>query len=277
MRFTAPRKITRALIATGVLAGSAAGILLGTAGPALANCDLPRLVSVQDVRQYEGSGGGSTFFVFTVTSAGGCAAGSVTYATVDGTATAAGGDYTAVPPTTLSWAAGDNSTKVIIVPVNRDNIDEPNEAFTVQPTASTGFVNTSSFGHGTILDDDGALSWNIDDAHCAEASPPSGVQWCAVTITLSAAAPANANVKVTTQAVNATAGQDFVSIAAPGNTVNVIQGGTLVQTSVGIIPDSLCEANETFKLVLSAPSAGVLTDSTATVTIDEDDFFCGLN
>jgi hypothetical protein len=276
MRFTAPRKIVRALLATGALAGSAAGVLLGTAGPALANCDLPRLVFVQDARMYEGSGGGPTVFVFSVTTANGCAAGSVTYGTVDGNASAAAGDYTAIPPTTLSWAAGDTSAKAIVVMVERDNIDEANETFSVKATGSIGFVDTSSVGLGTILDDDGAPSWNVDDVHCPELTPPSGVHPCTITITLSTQAPANASVNVSTQGGTATPGVDYVSIPAPGKKVTMMQGGTMVQTLVDIKPDSACELSESFNLVLSAPSAGVLADSAATVMIDEDDIFCDI-
>src|SRR5262249_30265251 len=79
-------------------------------------------VSIGDSSRYEGNAG-TTEFTFTVTlsTASGRSV-SVDYATADGTATIADGDYRAATGI-VTFAAGE-TTKTIIVLVNGDNINE---------------------------------------------------------------------------------------------------------------------------------------------------------
>jgi hypothetical protein len=80
------------------------------------------------------------------------AAASVSYATQAGTATA-GADYTTTTGT-LSWPAGDGSTKVINVPIIDDTIAEPAETFSVVLSNVVGSTLGSSVATVTIIDNE---------------------------------------------------------------------------------------------------------------------------
>jgi hypothetical protein len=78
-------------------------------------------------------------------------------------------------------------------------------------------------------------------------------------------------VRYATQGVSATAGQDFVAIEQGTLTFN--QGDTTQTVTVTVNGDSSAEPDETFKLVLSAPSQGIISSEAAeaTVMIANDD------
>ncbi|MFE2755314.1 Calx-beta domain-containing protein [Actinosynnema sp. NPDC059335] len=75
----------------------------------------------------------------------------VAFATADGTAVAPA-DYAATTGT-VTFAPGETS-KPVIVPVNGDTVDEPDETFTVALSAAGGAAITDAVGVGTIIDDD---------------------------------------------------------------------------------------------------------------------------
>jgi hypothetical protein len=107
-------------------------------------------VSINNVALLNGTSG-TTAFTFTVTlSAASINPVTVQYATADGTATAADGDYTPASGT-LTFAPGQTQQKTT-VQVNGDAVAEPNETFTVNLTSATGAVLGSSSGTGTIED-----------------------------------------------------------------------------------------------------------------------------
>ena len=80
----------------------------------------------------------------------------VDFATQDGAGTAtAGADYTAVPTTTVTFAAG-VTTRTVTIPILNDTLDEPNETIALQLTnpgggATLGPQNTAIL---TIVDND---------------------------------------------------------------------------------------------------------------------------
>lgn len=82
------------------------------------------------------------------------AAGSITYYTSSGTATA-GSDFTNVPYEYVSWATTDPLSKTINISITNDGANEGNETFTVHLTApynmSLGTVSTATV---TIIDND---------------------------------------------------------------------------------------------------------------------------
>src|SRR5262249_16699275 len=152
MRIRTSRPMSRGLLAALLLTGPAA-FLTATAGPAHATCEFPRYITISDVRAYEGTGAGTTTFTFTVSTYGCGNAASVTVATANGSATVGGGDYTAVPPTLLTWAPGDMSSRAVAVTVGRDSTDEVNEFFNVVLSNPTGFaVLAKTSWLRTILD-----------------------------------------------------------------------------------------------------------------------------
>ncbi len=109
-------------------------------------------MSINNVTQFEGDSG-TTNMVFTaMLSAAQSQAVTVAYNTVDGTATAASGDYVATSGT-LTFMPGEVS-KLITVLVNGDTTDEPDETFSLQLSAATNIQVGVSAGVGTILNDD---------------------------------------------------------------------------------------------------------------------------
>ena len=116
--------------------------------------DEPR-ISISDVTKTEGKKDQTTLFTFTVTlSAAYDQAVTMSFGTVNGTATTSDSDYIAQTGT-LSFAPGE-TTKTITIEVTGDSKKEANETFYLDlfgnsPDAS-GF--TKSRGIGTILNDD---------------------------------------------------------------------------------------------------------------------------
>jgi hypothetical protein len=119
--------------------------------PCLAN-EPPPTLSIDDVSVDEGNSG-QTEATFTVSlSAPSQGAVRVDYRTADGTATAPA-DYESQGPTTLTFDQGEVA-KQISVPVNGDQVDEPDEAFTVELSAAVGAELAKGTGTATVRDDD---------------------------------------------------------------------------------------------------------------------------
>ena len=116
------------------------------------NDDAVPTLAINNVSQAEGSGGGTTNFVFTVTlSAASGLPVTVDFATADGSATAAS-DY-AAQSGTLTFTPG-QTTKTITVQVVADNVNETNETFTIGLSNPTNATISSATGTGTIQNDD---------------------------------------------------------------------------------------------------------------------------
>ena len=115
--------------------------------------DEPR-ISISDVSKYEGKKNQTTLFTFTVTlSAAYDQAVTVSFRTVDGTATTADHDYVAQTGT-LTFAPG-QTTKTITIVVNGDNKKEADETFFVDLFGkSSNSLFTKNRGIGMILNDD---------------------------------------------------------------------------------------------------------------------------
>jgi probable HAF family extracellular repeat protein len=115
--------------------------------------DEPR-ISISDVTKAEGKKGRTTLFTFTVTlSAAYDQAATMSFRTVDGTATTSDGDYVAKTGT-LTFAPGE-TTKTITIEVKGDSKKEANEMFYLDLFGnSTNSLFTKNRGLGTILNDD---------------------------------------------------------------------------------------------------------------------------
>ncbi len=107
---------------------------------------------ISNVSKLEGSSGGVTDFVFTVTLSEPLATPvTVQYATADGTAKA-GSDYTAASGTLTIPA--NQTTATITVKVNADTANEPDETFSVVLSNSNEAAIIEGAGVGTIRNDD---------------------------------------------------------------------------------------------------------------------------
>jgi hypothetical protein len=115
--------------------------------------DEPR-ISINDVTKAEGRKNQTTLFTFTVTlSAPYDQPVTMSYSTVNGTATTGDNDYVAKSGT-LTFAPGE-TTKTITIEVQGDNKKESNEYFYLDLSgASSNSVFDKKRGTGTILNDD---------------------------------------------------------------------------------------------------------------------------
>jgi len=231
----------------------------------IADDDAPTYLAVNDIAVGEGNTG-TTTATFTVTRSGSVAgASSVTYATANGTATA-GPDYTALAPTTLSFAAGETS-KTVPVSVAGDTVDEPNETLSLKLSAPVGATISDDTGTGTIVDDDAPTYLSVNDVTVAEGN--AGTTPASFTISRTGNTAGASSVTYATTNGTATAGSDYTATAA--TTVTFAAGETTKTVSVQVTGDTVDEPDETFSLKLSAPVGATVSDDTGVATILDDD------
>jgi len=232
------------------------------------NDDSAGSVSIGDVSISEGDSGTKTL-TFTVTRSGGRGAFDVDYATTDGTATA-GQDYVAIPKTTLSFGADEN-TKTVSVTINGDTTVEPDETFLVNLTTPTnGATIDDSGGLGTIVnDDDKSGSVSIDDVSISEGN--SGTQTLTFTVTRSGGtAPFTVDyATVDGTARSKVAGRDYV---ATSDTLSFGASENTKTFSVTIDGDKTVEPDEYFYANLSnATNGATISDNLGVGMILNDD------
>ena len=236
-------------------------------------------VSVNDVSQAEGNGGGSSPFKFTVTLSRAVMQINeqitVHWTTVNGPAPAAtpNEDYTPVSGDVTFRLAED--TKTFNVPVRKDSQNEPTEHFSVQITGATGPNGALDIAKGTgvadILNDDGP-TLNFDPATVAHPEGNAGNTPFTFTVKASDSDP-NFDVVVdwSTADDSATAPSDYVAqsgqLVFPRNTRELTKTVT-----VQVVGDTISEPDENFVVKLANPQFGTVgTAGTATGTIQNDD------
>ena len=227
------------------------------------------LVTIDDRSVAEGNGGAANA-TFTVTlSTPNSRTVTVAAQTATGTATA-GGDYTPVGPTTVTFAPGETS-RPFAVPVLGDTADEPNETFFVNLTNAANATIDDAQGLGTILDDDGPPALSIPDQREVEGN--GGTTIAVFTVTL---LPASAQaVTVVAQTANAsgadaaTAGADYQPTSP--TTLTFGPGETSTTFAVPVVGEVVPEADETFLVNLSGPTNALIQDGQAVGTIEDDD------
>jgi uncharacterized repeat protein (TIGR02059 family) len=189
--------------------------------------------------------------------------GSVAYATENGTATStADADYTAASGT-LSFAAG-VAKQYITVTTTADAVIEPNETLTLRLSNPTGgTLSTSSVQ--AVVNDINQSTWSVQ-AVASEVSEQNGKAVFTVTRT---GASGPATVEVVTAGGSASAGADYTQVA---NARLQFAEGQLSQTfEVSINNDTDPESIETLQVTINNPSAGTIAQSTASVSIIDND------
>ncbi len=221
-------------------------------------------LSISDATRAEGDSGSSNA-TFTVTLSPALTETlTVDFATADGTATA-GSDYTTTTGT-LTFAAGQTS-QTLAVGVLGDNVDEPDETFTVTLGNVQGPATISDgTGVGTIVDDDPPPAISIGDV--AQAEGNAGTTSAVFTLTLSNPSSMTVGASFATANGTATAGSDY---AAATGTVSFAPGQTTQTLAVSIVGDDVFEADETFAVNLSAPTNATIGDGQGIGTITNDD------
>ncbi|HYX44600.1 MAG TPA: Calx-beta domain-containing protein, partial [Acidimicrobiales bacterium] len=162
----------------------------------------------------------------------------------------------------LSFAPGE-TTKRVIVPITGDSVAEGDEAFLLNLTSAVGAALGDSQALGTILDEEGAPTISVTNAHVQEAGAAS------FTVSLSAPAAQTVTVRAATADSSATAGSDYVALAP--TTLTFAVGETAKTVAVTVVADSAVEGEESFAVNLSSPVAAVLADSQGLATIVDDD------
>jgi large repetitive protein len=229
----------------------------------IANDDVRPALSIDDVTHEEGDAG-TTTYTFTVTLTGDShLTTTVDYTTADGTAEAPS-DY-APASGTLTFEPGDTSETVTVV-VNGDTLFEPDETFTVVLSSPSNSSVDDPTGEGTIENDDARPAASVGDEHQAEGD--TGNRTFAFDITLSNPSTETVTVDWATEDRTATAPSDY---AADSGTVTFDPGDTSETVTVAVHGDLVREPDETFAVVLSAPSNGTVGDGTGTGTIENDD------
>ena len=196
-------------------------------------------------------------------------ASSVQYTTQPVAATA-GSDYTTTTGT-LTWAAGDGSSRTITVPILNDANSEPTERFRVNLSNPSGTsLGRTNIAAVDITDTDSTggsdkLQFNPNTYTVNEEAGS-----VILTVTRTGTGVGAASVSATTSNVTAMAGLDYT---ARTRTINWGDGdiGTKFFT-VSLLDDTGSENTETFRATLSAPTGAVLgTTYIATVSITDTD------
>jgi len=173
---------------------------------------------------------------------------------------------------TLTWAAGDNSDRLITVPIVDDMLPERTEYFNMIIRNPVGASldppgATSEWLPIYILDDD-----NAGQAAFRSASTTVTESAGAVTIPVSRSISfaGTLTVNYATQSQTAAAGQDFTAVSG---TLTWADGETADKAIVvPILSDNLVEGDETFRVTLTAPAttpSSLGSPTTCTVTIKD--------
>ena len=224
---------------------------------------VPPRLSISDATVVEGGQGTATSATFTLSlSAPAPQTGvTLTAATANGSA-AAGSDYTALAPTTVSFAPG-GTTGTVTVPVVGDSAPEGNETFVLNLSAPVGATLADAQGLATIVDPLGGPSVSITDASVQE-GPPGTTSSASFTLSLSAPTNRTVTVKAATANATALAGLDYTAVST---TVSFAPGERTRTLTVPIVGDVTAEAPETFVVNLSAAVGAVVADLQGVGTI----------
>jgi aryl-phospho-beta-D-glucosidase BglC (GH1 family) len=194
----------------------------------------------------------------------------VTYSTANGTANA-GSDYTSASGT-ITFAPGETS-KTVFVTLTPDTTPEANETFTLTLSAASGGTIGSGTAAGTITNDDGTSppppppppSVSVGNVSMNEGN---GAGTATFTVSLSSASANPVTVSYATSNGTATADSDYT---AKTGTLTFAAGETSKTVTVNILGDTVVEQNETFDLLLSAPTNATIGTGTGTATLLNDD------
>jgi len=227
----------------------------------IVNDDAQPAFVIDDVTHNEGNSG-TTSYVFTVSKIGTTSfSTSVDFQTQDGTATVADNDYQSNGGT-LDFSAAD-ATKQITVLVNGDTKFETDELFTVHLSNAVGATISDADGTGTIVNDDAAPNFSIDDVTHNEGD--SGTTSYVFTVTKTGSTELSASVDF--QTVDGTATLADNDYQANSGTLNFAANETTKQVTVLVNGDTTYEADELFTLHLSNPTNATISMRTGWVRL----------
>jgi len=185
----------------------------------------------------------------------------------DGTATAA--DYTNTP-IPVNFADGDNTPKVVNIPIVNDTLFEGLENVNLSLVSPTGnaTIGTQSTARLDIVDNDSTLQFSAPTFSAKE----DGTPIAAVTVTRTGIA--SGAVSATVSLANGTATTTPADYTGTPIVVNFAAGDTTPKVvNIPIVNDTLVEPTENLSLTLGSPTgnASIGTQSTATFDIIDND------
>ncbi|MCA1684322.1 MAG: calcium-binding protein, partial [Actinobacteria bacterium] len=193
----------------------------------------------------------------------------VQYKTTNGTAKA-GDDYSAAAGWVQFYPWESPGTSVTVtVPLTGDNLAEANETFNVvlsKPAYGSGTLSDAT-GVATIVNDDAPAYLSVDNVSVTEGS--AGSTPVSFTVTRSGNTTGASTVKYKTSGGTAAAGSDYTAVGL--DTLEFADGETSKTVTVDVLGDIADEINETFNLVLSAPTGAVVADGSGTAYIVDDE------
>ena len=220
-------------------------------------------MSINDVTVVEGNAG-TTAATFTVSlSSASTDVITVDYATSVGTAKA-GSDYVAASGT-LTFSPGE-SVRTITVLVNGDNVNEPDEIFSVNLSNPANATIGDAQGIGTILNDDPVPSISINDVAVREPDRRTPAAPAVFTVRLANPSQQTVLVRFATADGTATAGTDYV---ATTGTLMFAPGETTQAITVNVLGNPRHERTETFFVNLSDATNATIGDSQGAGSIIE--------
>ena len=182
-----------------------------------------------------------------------------------------GTDYTAFTTQQVVIPANQTSASVS-VEVKGDVETEADETVELQLSAATNANILTAKATGTILNDDalGPPTISIGPAVVSTVEGNTGTTKALFTLTLSRAISEAVTVKVNTSGGDATAGQDYVAIT--DQVITFAANETSKTVEVTINGETTPEIDESFNVVLSSPTGGVLASvASAKGVITDDD------
>jgi hypothetical protein len=186
-------------------------------------------------------------------------------------ATLADNDFLAATGS-ISFASDSIAALTVNVPIVGDTEVEPSQglllnlsALILPPTISPASVTFAGSGVGTINNDDGAVI-SVRSVAVTEGNAGSG--GLLFSVELSAQSKTPVTVQYATSDVSATAGSDYT---ANSGTITFAPGVISQFLTVGILGETVVEANEVFNLSFSAPVGATLSTPLVTGTINNDD------
>lgn len=241
---------------------------IATASATITNDDtLPTLTVTAPAATAEGNAG-TQVFGFTVALSGPSPSTvTVSYSTIDGSATA-GSDYVALSGT-LTFLPGQVS-QIISVPVNGDLVVELTETFSMNlssPTNAT--ISGTGSALATITNDDTVPTLTLAAPTAANEGAANTSALFNFTVTLSAPQSTTVTVDFTTVDGTTTAGSDY---QATSGTLTFLPGQVSKAIPVAVFGDALYELPEVFSVLLSNPTnATIVGTGSGTTTINNDD------
>jgi ELWxxDGT repeat protein len=176
----------------------------------------------------------------------------------------AGTDYTSLPSTVLTFAAGVNSQTVSVSVIGDTTVEASNESFGLtfsNPTGGAVLGRTKALA--TILDDDSDRTISFSPLSVSVTEPLAFSTPVTFTVRLNVAAGRTVTVNYATADGTAQAGSDYT---ATSGTLSFDPGDLTRTIDVDVLAGAAVEAEETFTLVLSGPTNGTVAAGSGTAT-----------